>query len=312
MRLINFVPSGTRIDFMRWRRLALFASFALCLLSIVFVVFRGFNFGIDFQGGILIEVRTKQAADIGEMRTKLNALGLGEVQLQTFGVESDVLIRLQRQEGDEAKQNQAVNAVRGALGNTVEYRRVEAVGPKVSGELIRAGAEAVLFALIAMLIYIWFRFEWQFGVGGVAALVHDVVMTLGVFSVLQLEFNLTIVAAILTIAGYSINDTVVVYDRVRENLRKYKTMPLDQLLNLSLNETLSRTILTSGTTLIAVLSLYLFGGPVISGFAFAMIWGILIGTYSSMYIATPLLIHMNLRRSGFDEDEAKKEAPARP
>lgn len=301
MRLVNFVPIGTRIDFMRFRRYALMFSAVMCALSIALFAVRGLNFGIDFRGGILIEVRTQGPADIGALRGKLEGLGLG-AQLQGFGADTDVLIRIQRQDEGEGAQEAVVKRVRDALGSGVEYRRVESVGPKVSGELIEAGTEAVILALLAMLIYIWFRFEWQFGVGGVVALAHDVILTIGVFAALGLEFNLTTVAAILTIAGYSINDTVVVYDRVRENLRKYKTMPLDDLLNLSLNETLSRTILTSGTTLIAVFSLYIFGGPVISGFSFAMIWGICVGTYSSIYIATPLLIHMNLRRSGVAED----------
>jgi preprotein translocase SecF subunit len=301
VRLVNFVPIGTRIDFMRFRRYALMFSAVMCALSIALFAVRGLNFGIDFRGGILIEVRTQGPADIGALRGKLEGLGLG-AQLQGFGADTDVLIRIQRQDEGEGAQEAVVKRVRDALGSGVEYRRVESVGPKVSGELIEAGTEAVILALLAMLIYIWFRFEWQFGVGGVVALAHDVILTIGVFAALGLEFNLTTVAAILTIAGYSINDTVVVYDRVRENLRKYKTMPLDDLLNLSLNETLSRTILTSGTTLIAVFSLYIFGGPVISGFSFAMIWGICVGTYSSIYIATPLLIHMNLRRSGVAED----------
>ena len=202
-----------------------------------------------------------------------------------------------------------------ALGNNVEYRRVESVGPKVSAELIQSGIEATVLALLAIMIYIWFRFEWQFGVGGIIATVHDVISTIGLFSVFQLEFNLTTVAAILTIAGYSVNDTVVVYDRLRENLRKYKSMPLEQLIDLSINETLSRTVLTSTTTFLAVLVLFLFGGEVIHGFSLAMIWGIVFGTYSSIYIAAPMLVHFKLRRSSFAEEpepEQKEKQAAKP
>jgi len=259
---------------------------------------KGLNFGIDFRGGILIEVRTEGPADISKLRSSLSGLGLGEIQLQEFGQPSDVLIRIERQPGGEKAQLVAVEKAKGALGDQVDYRRTEFVGPKVGGELIEAGITAVLLALGAMLVYIWFRFEWQFGVGAVVALLHDVVLTIGIFALLGLEFNLSTVAAILTIAGYSINDTVVVYDRVRENLRKYKQMPLGELLNLSINGTLSRTLLTSFTTLLALLALYFFGGEVLAGFSFAMIWGVVVGTYSSIFIAVPLLVYMNLRRTG--------------
>ena len=225
---------------------------------------------------------------------------------------TDVLIRIERQPGGEKAQQVAVTKAKEALGDKVNYRRTEFVGPKVGGELIEAGITAVLAALAAMLIYIWFRFEWQFGLGAVVALLHDVILTIGIFSLLGLEFNLSTVAAILTIAGYSINDTVVVYDRVRENLRKFKQMSLDELLNLSINGTLSRTLLTSVTTLIALLTLYFFGGEVIKGFGFAMIWGVIVGTYSSIFIAVPLLVYMNLRRTGLivgetDQDEAAEK-----
>jgi len=309
MRLIQLVPAGTKIGFMRVRNYALLFSTVVCLVSIVAAFVQGFNFGIDFRGGILIEIRTQGPADIAGLRTKLNGLGLGEVQLQGFGRPDDVLIRIQRQEGSEAAQNQAVEKVRATLGTAVEYRRVESVGPKVSGELIQSGVQATLVALLAIMIYIWFRFEWQFGVGATIATVHDVISMIGLFSIFQLEFDLTTVAAVLTIAGYSVNDTVVVYDRLRENLRKYKSMPLDQLIDLSINETLSRTILTSTTTLLAVLSLFFFGGPVIHGFSLAMIWGIVFGTYSSIYVASPMLVHFKLRRGNFaDEPEQKQTA----
>ena len=222
-----------------------------------------------------------------------------------------MLIRIERQAGDAKAQDVAVEKVKKELGTGVEYRRTEFVGPKVSAELIQAGVEAVLLALVAMLVYIWFRFEWQFGVGAVTALAHDVIMTIGVFSLLGLEFNLTTVAAVLTIAGYSINDTVVVYDRIRENLRKYKAMTLGEIINLSVNETLSRTLLTSGTTLIALIILFFFGGEVIKGFSFAMTWGILVGTYSSIFIASPLLIYMSLRRAVFEQEEEGESSPAK-
>jgi preprotein translocase subunit SecF len=310
MKLINLIPVGTKIDFMRFRRLAAALSLALCIGSLGLFLFKGLNYGIDFEGGILIEVRTAQAADMADLRRTVNGLGLGQVELQEFGKDTDVLIRIERQPGDAKAQNAAVEKVKTALGSSVSFRRTEFVGPKVSSELVEAGVTAVLLALGAMLIYIWFRFEWQFGVGAVIALAHDVIMTIGIFSLLGLEFNLSTVAAILTIAGYSINDTVVVYDRVRENLRKYKTMPLREVINLSLNDTLSRTLLTSITTLIALLILFFFGGEVIKGFSFGMIWGVLVGTYSSIFIATPLLMYMSLRRSIFDDEDEAEGSPA--
>jgi len=298
MRLISLVPTNTNINFVQFRKLAAIFSLFLCVASAGLFFTKGLNFGIDFRGGILIEVRTEGPADISKLRSSLSGLGLGEIQLQEFGQASDVLIRIERQPGGEKAQLAAVEKAKGALGDDVDYRRTEFVGPKVGGELIEAGITAVLLALGAMLVYIWFRFEWPFGVGAVVALLHDVLLTIGIFALLGLEFNLSTVAAILTIAGYSINDTVVVYDRVRENLRKYKQMPLAELLNLSINGTLSRTLLTSFTTLLALLALYFFGGEVLAGFSFAMIWGVVVGTYSSIFIAVPLLVYMNLRRTG--------------
>ena len=304
MRLVSLIPVGTKFDFMRYRKKAAGSSIAFAVLSVVFFLVLGLNYGIDFRGGILMEIRTPGAADIAELRGRLSGLGLGEVQLQTFGNDTDVLVRIESQPGGEKGLQRAVGLVKDALGAAVDYRRTETVGPKVGGELIEAGVVAVLLALSAMLLYIWFRFEWQFGVGAVIALTHDVILTIGIFALLGLEFNLSTVAAILTIAGYSINDTVVVYDRVRENLRKYKSMELDALLNLSINDTLSRTLLTSVTTLLALLALFLFGGEVIKGFSFAMIWGVIVGTYSSIWIAVPLLVYMKLARSGLILGEA--------
>jgi preprotein translocase subunit SecF len=301
MRSFRFVPDRTDIRFIRYQWLAYAISGALVALSLLLLPTKGLNFGIDFQGGILIEVRVPgEAADLGAMRATLGGLGLGEVALQEFGEPTDVLIRIERQAGGEEAQLAAVDRVKAALaerlGDDVSYRRVEFVGPKVSGDLFWAGTQAVIYALIAILAYIWFRFEWQFAVGAVIALIHDVTLTLGVFALLGLEFNLSTVAALLTIVGYSLNDTVVIYDRVRENLRRYKTMPLPALLDRSINETLARTVMTSLTTLLALLALIVLGGPVIRDFTFAMIWGVLVGTYSTIYIASPLLLHLNLRR----------------
>ena len=295
MRGLKLVPAETNIPFIGLRRLFFLISSLVVVASALSYAVLGLNFGIDFRGGILIEVRLAAPVDVSSMRSRLTELGLGEVALQEFGAPTDLLIRVQRQDGDEKAQIKAIETVKAALGPDVDYRRVEFVGPKVGAELIRAGVTAVILALLAIMIYIWFRFEWQFGVGAIVALIHDVVSTIGIFAVMQFEFNLATVAAVLTIAGYSINDTVVVYDRVRENLRRYKTMTLPELFNRSVNETLSRTVMTSATTLVALLALYFFGGEVIANFTFAMIWGVLVGTYSSVCIAVPLLLYMKLR-----------------
>ncbi len=298
MRGLYFIPADVGILFVSKRAVFFFISAALILSSIALFMTKGLNYGIDFKGGILIEVRTEKTANIGLMRRQLSVLDLGEVALQEFGAPTDVLIRVQRQEGGEKAQQVAVDKIKALFGNTVDYRRTEFVGPKVSAELFWDGVVAVTLAIFAILIYIWFRFEWQFGVGAIIALTHDVLSTIGMFALMGFEFNLSTVAAILTIAGYSINDTVVVYDRVRENLRKFKKMPLDQLLNNSINQTLSRTVMTSVTTLLALLALFFLGGAVIRDFSFAMIWGVLIGTYSSICLAVPLLLYLNLKRSG--------------
>lgn len=307
MRALQLVPANINLDFISKKTLFFIFSGFLMAASVGLYAAKGLNFGIDFKGGIMIEVRTPQAADIGAMRSQLSGLGLGEVKLQEFGQPTDVLIRIQRQEGGEEAQSAAVSKIKQALGSDVEYRRTELVGPKVSAELLIDGILAVTLAIGAILVYIWFRFEWQFGMGAVVALSHDVISTIGLFALLGFEFNLSTVAAVLTIAGYSINDTVVVFDRVRENLRRYKKMPMAEVLNQSINETLSRTVVTSVTTLIALLALYFLGGAVIKDFSFAMIWGVLIGTYSSICIAVPSLLHFNIDRSGVagsDEPEA--------
>ena len=302
MRPLRLIPPDTNFQFIALRKRAYIVSVVLILAAVASLAVQSLNFGIDFVGGTLIEVRTKGPADISAMRQTLSALDRGEVGLQEFGQPTDVLIRIQQQPGGDAAQQATVAAVKEALGDSVEeYRRVEVVGPKVGGELIEAGAISVALALLAIMAYIWFRFEWQFGVGAVLALAHDVITTVGVFSILQLEFNLSTVAAVLTIAGYSINDTVVVFDRVRENLRRYKTLPMTDLLNRSVNETLSRTVMTSVTTLLALLSLFFLGGEVIRDFAFAMIWGVIIGTYSSVWIASATLLWMGVRPSAADQ-----------
>jgi len=303
MKHIHLVPAGTKLDFISKK--FIFFAFSVVLIASSLGLFgvNGLNYGIDFKGGIMMEVRSKDGpADIAEFRSNLSGLGLGEVSIQEFGEPEEVLIRIQRQDGDEKAQQVAVQKVKDVLKDTVEYRRTEFVGPKVSEELFEDGLMAVTLAIGAILVYIWFRFEWQFGMGAVIALIHDVISTIGIFALLGMEFNLSTVAAVLTIAGYSINDTVVVYDRVRENLRKYKKMDLAELLNKSVNETLSRTVMTSLTTLLALLALYILGGEVIRGFSFAMIWGIVIGTYSSICLAVPILTYFTLRRSD-DEDE---------
>ncbi len=293
----DFLPHDTKIPFVRFRMISLTMSVFLMLASLGFFFTQGLNYGIDFVGGTVFEVRnTAGDANIPELRGKLSGLGLGDIQVQQFGDPSDVLIRVELQEGGEKAQLEVVTKVKAALGDGLDYRRQEVVGPTVSKELKQDAIIAVIAAIFAVLLYIWFRFEWQFSAGAIAALVHDVTLTIGIFSLIGLEFNLSIIAALLTIVGYSLNDTVVVYDRIRENLRKYKRMALADLLDLSINETLSRTILTSMTTLVALLSLFVFGTEVIRGFTFAMIWGVLVGTYSSIFVAAPMLLMLGVTR----------------
>jgi preprotein translocase subunit SecF len=274
MPTLNLIPANINLAFIPKRKIFMAFSALLVLASVFMFLVKGLNYGIDFKGGIMLEVRTEKAADIAEMRSKLGNLGLGEVSLQEFGQPTDILIRIQRQDGDEKAQQVAINKIKATLGAGVEYRRTEFVGPKVSDELFWDGLMAVSLAIFAILIYIWFRFEWQFGFAAIFALSHDVITTIGIFALMGFEFNLSTVAAVLTIAGYSINDTVVVFDRVRENLRKYKKLPFSELLNNSINQTLSRTVITSVTTLLALLALYFLGGEVIRDFSFAMIWGV--------------------------------------
>ena len=306
--LIKRIPVEPKVDFLSARRVFAVFSVALILGSIAIFLVQGLNFGVDFRGGILIEARTDGPADIAELRSALSSLDVGEVTLQEFGEPTDVLINIQRQEGGEAEQSAAIASVKDTLGDVVvEYRRTEFVGPKVGAELKRAGALATLFALLAIGTYIWFRFEWQFGVAALIALAHDVIATIGFFALTQIEFNLATLAAILTIAGYSINDTVVLFDRLRECFRKYKKLPLQELLNLGINQTLTRTVLTSVTTLLALFSLFFFGGEVIRGFSMGLIWGVLIGTYSSIGLAVPLLMIFKVRGATAASGEAAAE-----
>ena len=295
--LNKIIPSDPSINFLGFRKNFLIFSLIAITSSVVLLTFKGLNLGIDFKGGTLIEVSTKNTS-IGELRDLLSS-NFSDVSLQEFGDKNIILIRLQNKSNQESIET--VNSVKDLIQDkVVEFRRSEFVGPTISSELLYRGFQAVSFALIAILIYIWLRFEWQFGFGAVVALTHDVLFTLGLLSILGVEFSLSTIAAILTIAGYSINDTVVIFDRVRENLRKYKKMELVDLFNLSINNTLSRTIMTSVTTLLALFSLFIFGGEVIRPFALTMIIGVIIGTYSSVFIAVPTLLIFKFRPQ--DED----------
>ena len=299
--MLRLISDNTSIKFIKLKLISFSFSAILSIAAIFAVIFIGLNFGIDFKGGILLEVRTSSNIGIADIRNKITDLNIGEVSIQEFGVDSDYLIRVERQEGTDNAQQIAVEAIKSSLDKAftkdIEYRRLEYVGPTVSKDLVYDGAMAIVFAIIAMLAYIWFRFELPFALGAIVALLHDIVLTLGLFAILGLEFNLATVAAILLIIGYSMNDTVVIYDRIRENLRKFKKMDLNELLDKSINQTLSRTINTTFTTILALGALYLFGGQIIADFAFAMLWGIIVGTYSSIFIASTILVYVNVRRT---------------
>jgi SecD/SecF fusion protein len=306
---LTLVPANTKVPFMAWRKAAFAFSILTTVGTFAALAIKDMNYGIDFQGGSIIEVQSKEAqADVAAIRAALSDLNLGDVQVQEFGNPRDVLIRVESQGLGEQSEQSAIAKVRGVLEADYDVRRVEVVGPTVSGELTRNGIIGVTVAMLAILLYIWVRFEWQFAIGAILATAHDVIMTVGLFVISGLEFNLTSIAAVLTIMGYSLNDTVVVYDRVRENLRKFKKMPMTELLDLSVNQTLSRTVLTGVTTLLALIALWLFGGEVIRAFVFAMIFGIVIGTYSSVFVAGPLLILFRLRAENFEAD--KNAGPA--
>ena len=304
---LRIVPDNTKFDFTRFRRISFPISAVLSIVAITLFFTHGLNFGIDFKGGTLLEVRAKSgAADIAAMRTSLNGLGLGDVQLQQFGGPDEVLIRVAEQPGGDAAQQQAVEKVKGVLGNSVDYRRVEVVGPRVSGELLAYGMLGLMVAIFSILIYLWFRFEWQFALGAMIANVHDIVLTIGFMSISQVDFDLTSIAALLTILGYSLNDTVVIYDRIREILRRYKKMPMPELLNESINSTLSRSIITHVTVTLALLALLLFGGNAIHSFTAVMMFGVvLVGTYTSIFIAAPILIYLGV---GINRDAPEKPA----
>jgi preprotein translocase subunit SecF len=308
IKLLRLVPDDTNFDFMRFRHISFPLSAVMSVLAIVLYFTHGLNFGIDFVGGTLMEVQSKTGpANLSEMRTKLNALNFGDVQLQEFGGPSDVLIRIPQQPGGEEAQQQAVQKVRATLGDTVDYRRVEVVGPRVSSELLSYGTLGVMLAILGILLYLWFRFEWQFALGAMIANIHDIVLTIGFMSLLQLDFDLSSIAALLTILGYSLNDTVVIYDRIREMLRRYKRMPTVELINIAINATLSRSIITHVTVTLALLSLLLFGGPTIHSFTAAMTFGaVLVGTYTSIFIASPILIYLGVGVAR--EREARQEA----
>ena len=276
----------------------------LIIASLVFLVFKGLNFGVDFKGGTLIELRTdKSSANITKIRDSFNQMNLGDVSVKNFGNDTDFVVKFEKQNSNDPK---FIDELKTKLSNSigsVDFRRVENVGPKVSAELLRSGVIAIALSLAAMLLYIWIRFEWQFSLGAILALFHDVIITLGVFSVFSLEINLSIVAAVLTIVGYSMNDTVVIFDRVRENLRKYADVKIFELTNISINETLSRTIITSVTTLLALLSIFIFGGEILKGFSLAMILGVIFGTYSSIYIANPVLVSLKVSQRTIVKEE---------
>ena len=305
---MDLFPHDLRLPFMRYKDLAIGLSVVAMLISLALVMTKGLNYGVDFKGGSMIELQaTSGKADIAALRDKLGGLGLG-VQIQSFGSDADVLIRIEEQPGGETAQQDALKKVIDAVGSGYTQRRVEVVGPAVSSELRTTGFIAVAAGILAIVAYVWFRFEWQFAAGAVLALTHDVLVVAGIFALFQFEFDLSTVAALLTILGYSVNDTVVVSDRIRENLRKFKRMDLNELLDLSINETLSRTILTGITAIAVLISLYIFGGEVIRSFNLAMLLGVIIGTYSSMFIAAPLLGYLGVKRDW--SDQAAKNAAA--
>ena len=279
-------------------------SIILFILSIIFIAFKGLNYGIDFKGGTLIELRSTNT-DISSIRNSLNDMNLGDINVKKFGKEGDFLIKIEEQGDNNNLIPKIKQKLSDSLNSEINFRRVENVGPKVSAELLQSGIIAITLSLAAMLFYIWVRFEWQFSVGAIVALFHDVVITLGVFSLLSLEINLSIIAAVLTIVGYSMNDTVVIYDRVRENLGKYHKLEIANIANLSINETLARTIITSMTTLLALFSIFILGGEILRGFSFAMILGVFIGTYSSIFVASPILKFLKVSYKTLEKEEEK-------
>ena len=304
----HLVPEGTKYNIIGKRFIAFALSSLVMVASIFCITYNGLNFGVDFTGGTVIEIKTEKVEDLSVLRVALNELDLGNISLQTFGSDNELLIRLPEQGGGPEAQDAAISAVKSMLDADIadgyELRRTEFVGPQVGKELKKAGLMAIIFSLAGILIYIWVRFEWQFGIAAIAALAHDSIATIGLFALFQMEFNLSTVAALLMIAGYSINDTVVVFDRVRESLRKYKKTAIAEVFNMAINDTLSRTVMTSVTTLLALIALWFFGGEVVRGFVNALIFGIVIGTYSSIFVASPVLMFFNVRSSADKDHQA--------
>ncbi len=313
MRLLRIVPDNTNFKIVRFRRFSYPFSAAYSLLTLFLFLTVGLNFGIDFRGGTLIEMQAKSGRpEIAQVRQTATSLGFGEVEVQEFGNAGEISMRFALQPGGEAAQQGVVVKAREAFLPNYDFRRVETVGPRVSGELVQAGTLGVVLAILGVLIYLWFRFEMQLAIGAILGTLHDIVLTVGFFLITQLEFNLTSIAAILTIVGYSLNETVVVFDRTRELLRRYKTMPIPDLLDLSVNTTLSRTAITSTTTVLALVALVVFGGTAIEDFAMVMLFGVVICTYSAMFVSTPVLLYLDVRAGRLDqgEDEVKGKAKA--
>ena len=312
MKLLRLAPENTKFPFMRFRRVSYPVSAFLSLIAVALFVFKGMNFGIDFAGGTVIELRAKNgSAEVGVLRGLGEGLKLGDIEVQGFGNPADATLRFGLQPGGDVAQQAAVERVREKVGNDYELRRVEVVGPRVSNELVQSGTLGVVLSILAVLGYLWFRFEWQFAVGAVIATMHDLLLTVGFFSITQLEFNTTSIAAILTIVGYSLNETVVVLDRIRENMRKYKKLGTAQMIDMSINAVLPRTIMTATTVMLALIALVAFGGQVIRSFSLAMIWGIFVATYSSIFICSPMLIYLGLRNEEGDKAAASHEVASK-
>lgn len=306
LKLLQLVPENTKIDFFGHRFYAMFASFVIIVGSLSCVAVKGLNFGIDFTGGTVMEIQVQEDPDLSALRTQLNGLAVGDISLQEFGDKRDLMVRLPQQDGGPEAQQAAINKVQQSLNahfgeGKVEVRRTEFVGPQVGEELKKDGLMAIIFTVLAIMGYIWFRFEWQFGIGSLLALIHDVVGILGLFSLTQMHFDLSTLAAILLVAGYSINETVIIFDRIRENMRKFKKMPMPEIINLSINQTLPRTVMTSGSTILAIFALWLFGGEVIRSFTSALFFGILIGTHSSYFVSSQALFYLKLRPTTGDD-----------
>jgi preprotein translocase subunit SecF len=307
MKLLRLAPENTKFDFMRLRRVSYPMSALLSIIAVALFFFVGMNFGIDFAGGTQVELRAKSGvADIAALRTTGESLGLGAIEVQRAGADTDAVLRVGIQPGGEAAQQNGISRLREAFGGAYEFRAVDAVGPRVSGELVQKGTLGIVVSILAVLTYLWFRFEWQFAVGAIIGTMHDLLLTVGFFCVTQLEFNTTSIAAILTIVGYSLNETVVVLDRIREVMRKYKRLSTAEIVNMSINAVLPRTIMTATTVFLALLALFFLGGHVIRSFSAAMIWGIFVATYSSIFICSPMLIYLGVRADVFDKESAQE------